>query len=435
MFLTELKEDTPMTDIKMRAEATGKCGDGLTWWQAGGDLYIEGQGEIEEEAFLADQSVQNIKIAPGCTGIGARAFLACTLESVELPDGLDHIDSEAFYAAQLPSLTVPDSVTEIGENAFWDISEIIYNGLALPEKNDNWGASQWTYDPVLRFRRALRTLHNDTNPKETSEDADITVYRDGVEWNGQTPEAGIEMDIEVAPPFRSTVGSTFHAICNKRRIVQAKLLSVLDLYEKSAKVRVLILQNKGYWSYVKPVSEETKADLLRNRTYSKILMPGICIDFWQREILPNLIPLCSIYGYDFDNVDIYTDPDGIDHAIWLENCELQDGLYISDRVLGLQADSPIQWENHLLIEWHEEQLLACRRDAKEVVVPNGIVNLGHATFLKCHELEQITIPDSVRHVNNAFVGNLKNLKRIILTGDSQLTEKDLPENVAIIRRP
>lgn len=94
--------------VKKNAEHTGQCGDGLFWWQAGGDLYIEEHGEICMDAFSWNSSIRNVKIAPGCTGIGMCAFHGCNLESVELPDGLERIDAYAFSVAAPLSLTIPD---------------------------------------------------------------------------------------------------------------------------------------------------------------------------------------------------------------------------------------------------------------------------------------------------------------------------------------
>lgn len=139
-----------------------KCGGNLTWRQERGKLYIEGQGEIANNAFCSNDSIVEVVIAPGCTGIGDGAFSDCeNLVSVELPEGMERIGKEAFRECtnledmDLPEglqkigesafhkckdlmLAIPDSVIEIGDSAFLDIPEIIYHGPCKSE--NNWGA-------------------------------------------------------------------------------------------------------------------------------------------------------------------------------------------------------------------------------------------------------------------------------------------------------
>lgn len=436
--------------IKKNAEYTGKCGDGLFWWRAGNDLYIEGQGEIDEYAF-AGYSYQNVKIASGCTEIGDYAFTCCHLECVELPDGLTRIGKGAFeWAYALSCLTVPQSVTEIGKDAFGGIDEIVYNGLACPEwLGEQWGARKWSYDPVLRFRNAICSERNDTPPeiehREGIEGSRMNAYDRCVSWNGQLI-SGTEVDMCVEPPFCCAIGGLFWAVCDYDgfQFVEAKLLSVLEWHEKSAKVRVLILQTKDMLSTIEPVSEEIKEKLRNQHTYDYYAPAASAFNrsLWERK--QNLIHIYNSYG-EGDSLEIYTDKDGIDHWVWWEESDHKDGcVFVQDKILGFRVDSPYQWENELFIDRKWKKVLACRREAKAVVVPDGINTLGWQSFMNCPDLEQVTIPASVRNTRNAFpeyvIGTarqdgLKNLKRIILKGDSKLSESDFPKNAAIIRIP
>lgn len=145
----------------------GKCGDELSWIQEDDTLYIVGRGEIDEQAFYADQSIREVVIGAGCTGIGESAFESCyELREVELPEGLRCIGKKAFYECnELSAVTlrdglleigkqafatyhnqnlklhIPNSVTKIGKHAFLGVREIVYCGRAWDDVG--WLAEQW----------------------------------------------------------------------------------------------------------------------------------------------------------------------------------------------------------------------------------------------------------------------------------------------------
>ena len=104
--------------VKQNAESTGNCGNGLTWWQLNVDLYIEGQGEVEYRAFEGCESIQNVVIAPGCTGIGAYAFMCRNLKTVQLPDGLQSVGDGSFLGSSLKTINLPEGLLSIGKCAF-----------------------------------------------------------------------------------------------------------------------------------------------------------------------------------------------------------------------------------------------------------------------------------------------------------------------------
>lgn len=436
--------------IRKNAENTGTCGEGLNWWQAGGNLYIEGQGAVASAAFISNKSIRRIVIAPGCTGIGDCAFAYCSLEHVELPEGMKHIGGIAFENCGLQTLTIPDSVEEIDFQAFNGIDSITYNGIAEPEPNDfQWGAEEWSCDPARRFHLFLHSKPDD-RPSEVvhGQGNTINAYDGCIRWDGYYSHRwqaerwipGTEMDMHVEPPFNCAVGGLFWVVCDREeyRLAEAKLLSVLEWHESSAKVRVRILQTRDMLSTLEPVSDVVKMKL-RKELYAYYEIKGCTFDRLRWDRRQDLIHLYDIGcdgsypGYD----DTYTDADGIDHAVWWKESDLKDGcVFMGDSILGFRADSPYQWVNELFINLKAKHVLGCRRDAKEVIVPDGMERLKWCAFMNCPDLEQVTIPASVTQVDwSAFDDDLKSLKRIILTGDSKLQDKVFPKGVEIIRKP
>lgn len=133
----QVKADETVMQSKTKRDATagekveqqicGTCGDGMSWRLEGDILYIEGKGEIAESAFEGDESFSQVVIAPGCTGIGADAFLDCkNLWDVDLPEGLERIGEEAFLGCTaLQCVEFPATVTHIGARAFWNCVELV----------------------------------------------------------------------------------------------------------------------------------------------------------------------------------------------------------------------------------------------------------------------------------------------------------------------
>lgn len=110
---------------------SGTCGQGLTWYQDGDVLHIEGRGEIAPHAFDEDDSIRHVIIGPGCTGIGADAFHYCEqLKTVQLPEGLLWIGDYAFWWSTLEEVNLPSTLTRIGKRAFFGCGGI--RRLAVP---------------------------------------------------------------------------------------------------------------------------------------------------------------------------------------------------------------------------------------------------------------------------------------------------------------
>lgn len=108
------------------ADASGTCGDNLTWvLTEDGTLTISGTGDMEsvvdaDEAWRPyKSSIKSVVIETGVTSIGTSAFGGASMTSVELPEGLTNISMHAFsMCSNLSVINIPESVTQIGEGAF-----------------------------------------------------------------------------------------------------------------------------------------------------------------------------------------------------------------------------------------------------------------------------------------------------------------------------
>ena len=110
------------------ADASGTCGDNLTWTyeEATKTLTITGEGAMY--GYLSNVSpwyeyrgeIASVVLESGVTSIGFLAFNECSgLTSVTIPNSVTSIVDGAFTGCSgLTSITIPNSVTSIGGWAF-----------------------------------------------------------------------------------------------------------------------------------------------------------------------------------------------------------------------------------------------------------------------------------------------------------------------------
>ena len=113
------------------ADASGSCGNGVTWSYSGGVLTIQGTGPMNDYGYGAYHDaappwrdyrgeIHTVMIGDGVTSIGNEAFFDCDrLACVVIPDSVINIGEAAFMSCDdLTDVTIPGSVTTIGNAAF-----------------------------------------------------------------------------------------------------------------------------------------------------------------------------------------------------------------------------------------------------------------------------------------------------------------------------
>lgn len=138
------------------AEASGRCGDNLTWSLSGDTLTISGTGAMYDfsESTMSPwyeyrDQIAAVRFPEGLTRVGALAFFDCTaLRSVTLPDSVTEVGWHAFdgcsgmvmldlgdnlrvieeagfkECGSLKALRLPDTLTTIGFQAFYRCASI-----------------------------------------------------------------------------------------------------------------------------------------------------------------------------------------------------------------------------------------------------------------------------------------------------------------------
>lgn len=125
----EETEDNVTATGEESVEASGKCGDNLTWTLKDGTLTISGTGEMNNwilSPWKGYGDITELIIEDGVTSIGKAAFYDCKnlRGKLVIPSSVTSIGEEAFVNCDglIGDLTIPFGVTNIGNHAFQNCS-------------------------------------------------------------------------------------------------------------------------------------------------------------------------------------------------------------------------------------------------------------------------------------------------------------------------
>lgn len=191
-------------------------------------------------------------------------------------------------------------------------------------------------------------------------------YESGVDWDGQKPVRGEQIVLNVSAPFCCRVGELFGAVYPSEEVltfqfVCARLLSILSADERRGRILVEVTDVLGLTDLVRPVPAELVQEFRRTHAYEQYASPSRALLYY--EAGENLMMLC---GMDNESVRadmteeyyfIHTDADGIDHLVAFSCVDFDDCFTaLGDAVLGLHADSPIQWQNGQLVDTKNQRV-------------------------------------------------------------------------------
>ncbi len=166
----------------LAAEASGTCGEGLTWSLANGTLTVAGTGPMQDYTEFTPapwqpymDSIQRVVVADGVTHVGSMALYHCTaltvavlpasvisvgdlafagcisLAQISLP-AVQTIGWGAFYdCLSLSGIVLPQTLTSIGEMAFYRCKSL--GGIVIPAGVQSMGGSVFAYcDSLVSVR-------------------------------------------------------------------------------------------------------------------------------------------------------------------------------------------------------------------------------------------------------------------------------------------
>ncbi|MCR5802918.1 MAG: leucine-rich repeat protein [Clostridia bacterium] len=405
--------------LKINADIvdSGKCGaDGydLTWeLDVEGVLTISGTGPMKNwEYIVGDTSpwfkntdIKEVRIKEGVTTIGNNAFILCTnLEKVTIPKGVTSIGICAFQQCEkLKEVYIPDGVTTIYNDAFCDCTGL--KDVFFPDSVTS--ICSLAFDHCQNLKKLKL-------PDNAQLNVGIDAFRCyGLGYIVYNPKATYSQDF--FDRFSPYLYSYYDVVyVNKGHgTVTGKNRS----YKKD-ELELEITPEEGYY-----VDTVFLIDSNENRT--------------PVEPDNNGKYLCKIMPDSKDKVTIEATfiPGGScgENVTW--KLDSEGTLTISGT--GAMEDRDVL--SNPFLSWYDVS-----EDIKQVVIEDGVTNIGMSAFYYCTNLEKVTIPDSVTSIGENAFNHCESLKEIPVSENvtwigpsafcycSGLTEVTIPNGITSI---
>ena len=345
----------------------------------------QGVTQIGDRAFYECSSLQSMVIPQEVTQIGNFAFCGCSrLQSVVIPQGVTQIGNLAFCGcSSLQSVVIPEGVTQIGEDAFSGCSSL--QSVEIPDSVTQIG------DYAFYECGSLQSV----------------VIPQGVTWIGK---------------------SAFSDCCSLRSVVITQGVTQIGenaFYGCSSLQSVMIPEGMSINCEMfedTPFLENIPGDLriwnqqvLRNSgTASEIVIPvGVtrigdhAFYFYhslQSVVIPQGVTEIGIRAfYGCSSLQSVVIPQGMTQIgnFAFSKCESLQSVVIPDGVSinrGRFEGTPFLENIPGDLQIWNQQVLRYRGNASEVVIPQGVKEIGDGAFSNCSSLQSVLIPEGVTEI-------------------------------------
>ena len=335
--------------------------------------YLNGQGiitfdspvtSIGDKAFEWCSALTSITISDSVTSIGDYAFYNCTsLTSVTIGNSVTSFGDNAFYnCTSLASITIPDSVTLIGSKAFYGCSSLTRVTIG----NSVTTIGSYAFSGCTSLTSA--TITNS-----------VTSIGEGAFQSCRSLTSVTIPDSVTEIGYKAFEGCAGELVINSRNIV-----------EQSYKYNNRPTNNSSGWLYGAEFTELTIGN--------NITEIGNYAFYECTSLTSVTIPYSVTWiGYAFSNCTSLTSVT-VPGSVWIgsgafSNCTLLRNTYVNITDLAKYCTSNDMYEipgaKHLCVN---------SKEVKELVIPNGVTEIGSYTFSGCTSLSSITIPDSVTEI-------------------------------------
>ena len=384
--------------------------DNVTAYIKGTTLHIEGTGEMcdfESEADHfgeAKNTLTRAIIDEGITNIGENTFRQCTkLARVDLPEGLTSIGSMAFADCRdLRNIDIPEGVTEIKGSTFLSCTNLVQ--IRLPETITQIGAAAF-------FR--CQSLKNINIPYAVTSIGEMAFGSCKVLENIKIP-AGIE-----------ELGEIAFDTCNlsKTNVYYYDTCEVMGNYatNNSSEANFLVIDENILINIIAD-TEDMKTEYtegeqldLTNLKIEEIYTNGPAqivtegytstpqMDEELYEIGQQPITITYNEKETSFNITVNEMEHGIQQNPW--DISMTENDHVTAYVIGtvLHIEGTGKMSNFLMNDEHWDRHT---RNITEVVIDEGIENIGKYAFYGCVNLKTINFPSSLTTLNEyAFTGS------------------------------
>ena len=395
---------------------------------------------IGEYAFYGQNKLTSVTIPEGVTRIGNDAFGSCTgLTSIALPNSLTSIGEFAFSACKcLTSVIIPDDVTSIGRCAFSGctaLAEITIPDGVTSIGSDAFRATPW-YDSLpdgLVYIGRIAYEYKGTMPEGT----EIAVKEGTLEISS---EAFLDCKglVSIAiPNSLTTIGTDAFKGCFSLNAVH-----VVDL---SAWCRISFAGG-----YAQPLSFAHRLYMDGQEVQDLVIPEGIteigsyafdgCSNLTSVSIPSSVTSIGNSAFYDCNNLTLVSIPSsvtsignsafyGCNNLTAVHICDLSAWCRIS---FGGVYAQPLYYAHRLYMDGQEIQDLVIPdgiteigsyafdgcRSLTSVSIPAGVTRIGAEAFNDCSSMVSVSIPGSVTDIGQFAFGDCSSLERVFCLAES-----------------
>mgnify|MGYP004508757391 FL=1 len=421
---------------------SGTCGTdaSYTFDAETGLLTISGTGKISDKMFLGNESIKSVIIEEGITSVGNSVFEGCTnLTSAIVPNSVSEIGYSMFYQCKnLISVVLPDKISVIGEGMFEECFSL--TDVTLPEGLTSIGRSFFFRCKKLEKINIPESVTkiDETAFYECTNLSDI-IIPNAVTSIGKSAFSGCKSltNITISANVTSIGAYGFSGCSGLSQITVDENNTVYDSRENCNAI-IETATNKllfGCKNTVIPNDITTIGqDAFSNCSgLTSIIIPNSVtyIDmyaFYGCSGLKELTMPCSTNFYKYP---------GTFDKINLKKVTLTKGS-------GTMLDYRLDNGGNGLISCTNTPWYISRNSIEEIILEDGIENIGSYAFFCVSNLETVVIPESVKTIGKCAFRDCENLRNITIPenvtsiGDGafwsckSLTDITIPKNITKI---
>ena len=428
----------PVSAFADEVDASGTCGENVTWTLKDGVLTISGTGAMEDYNWDSIpwrnyfDTIERIEVEDGVTNVGNYAFSDCTsLESIILPDGLRSIGKRAFaWCWNLADVTLPDGLESIDEAAFFDCNSL--RDITIPE-----GVTDISYK-AFYYCNSLSSVSIPKSVTSISQEAFeccyslSTVNYAGTVAQWEAINVADGNNRLITANINCTDGDiTPHGTCGVNAVWTLKdgVLTIsgtgaMDDYDD---------WNDAPWNgssdLIKTVVIEDGVTSIGSRAfYPCYNLTGIMLPDSVTRIGESAFADCSslnIVDYagtvaQWEAISIAV---GNNHHLITARINCIDGNILPHGTCGENVTWKLTEDGTLTIsgtgamedyDWHGAPWDSLGNTIVSVIIEDGVTSIGSAAFFRCGSILSVSIPESVTSIGDSAFNDCGSLESIIL---------------------
>lgn len=406
---------------------------------------------VADGAFENCTALSEISLPNAVTYIGLDAFYCSGLTKISLPQQLEHIDSRAFEKSQLKSISIPESVSYISLRAF---ASTPLTSLTLPstdvvignEAFAHTGLTELTIPsgPVLRSY----VFGDCQNLKKVT----IAEGRTALEY--EIFSGCTALETVVLPTTLNGINESALSKCTSLKNItlpenltvigegafsDCKSLVTLNLPQSIRKIEGGAFMNCGLTSVKLPDNLEylgygafsgCPLSELEIKNISEIGGETFCGAEITKIILPDTVTTIAYRAFadcskllDIEIPDsvISISGDSFENTAW-SNTHADGEMYLNKAFYSYKGKMPP--ENSVLQVKDGTKTIAdylakmadesFRLGLSRLVLPNGLLHIGEASFENCRVLKSVNIPESVTEIGSYAFAGCESLEKIYI---------------------